>query len=225
MPPTSDQLPLLGVYYAVTISMVSFSTTMTVVTLNISSKGHRNHEIPSIMKIIFFDYVAPVFRIRVGSQRIRHKDIESLQETNKAYHQINEQNQRNHVPLLTLKTENCDNECLPVIVQRKRKQTNITQRKQIITLKSQKIEHLNIPLQSCESNADKKLIDVLTSLQNLLLLNELNYKEQERKQKLINEWHDLALVIDRILCYFFIISTLLVCTLVFLNSPYTLSPW
>jgi nicotinic acetylcholine receptor, invertebrate len=224
MPPTSDQLPLLGVYYAVTISMVSFSTTMTVFTLNISNKGNRNQEIPSIMKLIFFDYIASVFRIKIGSQRIKLKDIESSHETTKAYYQFNEQ--QNQIPLLTLKTKNCDSECLPVIVQRKRKQANITQRRQIITLKSQKIEHLNIPLQSSDySNTDKKLIDVLTSLQNSLLANELNYKEQERKQKLIDEWHDLALVIDRLLCYFFIISTLFVCTLVFLNSPYTLSPW
>ena len=38
MPPTSEQLPLLGIYYAVTIGIVSFSTALAVITLNVANK-------------------------------------------------------------------------------------------------------------------------------------------------------------------------------------------
>jgi nicotinic acetylcholine receptor len=41
MPPTSEQLPLLGIYYAVTIGIVSMSTAFAVVTLNINHKGNK----------------------------------------------------------------------------------------------------------------------------------------------------------------------------------------
>ena len=41
MPPTSEQLPLLGIYYAVTIGIVSMSTAFAVLTLNINNKGNR----------------------------------------------------------------------------------------------------------------------------------------------------------------------------------------
>ena len=41
MPPTSEQLPLLGIYYAVTIGIVSISTSFAVITLNINNKGNK----------------------------------------------------------------------------------------------------------------------------------------------------------------------------------------
>ena len=41
MPPTSEQLPLLGIYYATTICIVSLSTAMAVLTLHINNKGRR----------------------------------------------------------------------------------------------------------------------------------------------------------------------------------------
>ncbi len=39
MPPTSEQLPLLGIYYAITIVIVTLSTTLAVITLIINNKG------------------------------------------------------------------------------------------------------------------------------------------------------------------------------------------
>ena len=60
MPPTSEQLPLLGIYYAVTIGIVSLSTAFAVITLNINHKGNKGKRIPRILKIIFCDYLAKV---------------------------------------------------------------------------------------------------------------------------------------------------------------------
>ena len=60
LPPTSEQLPLLGIYYFITIGIVSFSTFMAVVTLNINNKGNKGRRLPRLVKIIFFDYVARV---------------------------------------------------------------------------------------------------------------------------------------------------------------------
>jgi nicotinic acetylcholine receptor, invertebrate len=80
MPPTSEQLPLLGIYYAATISIVSFSTAMGVITLNINNKGSAGREVPRIFKIIFFEYLAKVFlnskiRERKTRQQIYHRRL------------------------------------------------------------------------------------------------------------------------------------------------------
>ena len=69
MPPTSEQLPLLGIYYAVTICIVSMSTGMSVLTLHINNKGHRASEVPGILKIIFFDGIARFLGIQLESSR------------------------------------------------------------------------------------------------------------------------------------------------------------
>jgi hypothetical protein len=66
MPPTSEQLPLLGIYYAVTIGIVSFSTSMAVITLNINNKGSNGKEVPKIVKIIYFDYLARYLNIKLS---------------------------------------------------------------------------------------------------------------------------------------------------------------
>lgn len=60
MPPTSEQLPLLGIYYAVTIGIVSISTAFAVITLNINHKGNKGKRVPKILKIIFCDYMAKI---------------------------------------------------------------------------------------------------------------------------------------------------------------------
>ncbi|XP_070212655.1 neuronal acetylcholine receptor subunit alpha-10-like [Littorina saxatilis] len=70
MPPTSDVLPLIGIYYGMTIFIVSFATGMTVFTLNIHHKGVRGKEVPAFVKLICFRILARLFCIRVESSHI-----------------------------------------------------------------------------------------------------------------------------------------------------------
>jgi hypothetical protein len=67
MPQTSEQLPLLGIYYAVTNVIVSLSTAMSVFTLHINNKGLRGQGVPKLVKKIFFQYIARFLRIRLES--------------------------------------------------------------------------------------------------------------------------------------------------------------
>ena len=73
MPPTSEQLPLLGIYYAVTIGIVSLSTSMSVITLNINNKGTKGNKVPVCIQLIFFDYLAKFFCIELSNQKILNK--------------------------------------------------------------------------------------------------------------------------------------------------------
>ncbi len=67
MPPTSEQLPLLGIYYAVTIGIVSFSTAMAVITLNINNKGNKGKRVPRVLKFVFLRVLAKILRTDIKS--------------------------------------------------------------------------------------------------------------------------------------------------------------
>ncbi|KAE9417630.1 hypothetical protein Angca_002396, partial [Angiostrongylus cantonensis] len=65
MPPTSEALPLIGIYYIVTIFLVSLATAMTVFTLNIHHQGVHGCAVPPILQKIVFRYLARVLFVRI----------------------------------------------------------------------------------------------------------------------------------------------------------------
>jgi len=56
---------VVGLYYGITIAIVSFATAMTVLTLNIHHGGNGGREVPSIIRAICLDYLAKLFCINV----------------------------------------------------------------------------------------------------------------------------------------------------------------
>ena len=112
MPPTSEQLPLLGIFYATAICIVSFSTAMSVMTLNINNKSRQGKEVPKIMKIIFFDYIAWIFRINLelSTERSRRncflKKFKPTQSSNNENGiSLNKENKDKSSPLMTIDNE------------------------------------------------------------------------------------------------------------------------
>jgi len=93
MPPTSEKLPLIGshtiysvnttsnlmplfnstksvkfipgLYYGVTISLVSFATGLSVVTLSIHHRGMRGGRLPHYMNTFLFNYLAPALFLKL----------------------------------------------------------------------------------------------------------------------------------------------------------------
>uniref|UniRef100_A0A158PHK9 Neur_chan_memb domain-containing protein n=1 Tax=Angiostrongylus costaricensis TaxID=334426 RepID=A0A158PHK9_ANGCS len=77
MPPTSEALPLIGIYYIVTIFLVSLATAMTVFTLNIHHQGVHGCAVPPILQKIVFRYLARVLFVRIDpyhsiTHHVRH---------------------------------------------------------------------------------------------------------------------------------------------------------
>uniref|UniRef100_A0AAF5DBC0 Neurotransmitter-gated ion-channel ligand-binding domain-containing protein n=2 Tax=Strongyloides stercoralis TaxID=6248 RepID=A0AAF5DBC0_STRER len=66
MPPTSEALPLIGIYYGVTIFIVSLATTMTVFTLNIHHYGIQGKEVPALIQCIAFKFLAPIMLLKIN---------------------------------------------------------------------------------------------------------------------------------------------------------------
>jgi len=56
---------LAGIYYGITIAIVSFATAMTVLTLNIHHGGNSGREVPAVVRTVCLDYLARFFCIKV----------------------------------------------------------------------------------------------------------------------------------------------------------------
>lgn len=70
MPPTSEELPLLGLYYGITICIVTFSTAFGVLTLNINNKGRKGTvRPPRLVRKIFFKYLARLLRYELFNDK------------------------------------------------------------------------------------------------------------------------------------------------------------
>lgn len=79
MPPTSEELPLLGIYYAITICIVTFSTGFAVMTLNINNKGKKgDRRPPRLIRKIFFKYLSKIMRYELASAKGKYSDTLNL---------------------------------------------------------------------------------------------------------------------------------------------------
>ena len=67
--------------------------------------------------------------------------------------------------------------------------------------------------------------DIIRTIKNTIDKSEIRIRENEKREIIQNEWSDVAMILDRLLCYFFSISTLATCALIFLNSPHSLRSW
>ncbi|XP_054710773.1 neuronal acetylcholine receptor subunit alpha-10-like [Uloborus diversus] len=81
MPPTSDTVPLVGLYYAVVMTLVSLATAMSVVTLNIHHRGLHGNEVPPLVKKFVFGVLAKVLCIKVDF-------LEAFDTNQKVFHRV-----------------------------------------------------------------------------------------------------------------------------------------
>ncbi|KAI1706895.1 neurotransmitter-gated ion-channel ligand binding domain-containing protein [Ditylenchus destructor] len=65
MPPTSEALPLIGIYYGVTIFIVSLATGMTVFTLNVHHHGRQADPLPQLVQNLVFNYLSKMLFLKV----------------------------------------------------------------------------------------------------------------------------------------------------------------
>ena len=72
---------------------------------------------------------------------------------------------------------------------------------------------------------EKQFRPLVFSVTNTIERNERRQCDKVTIDKIKGEWQDLALVCDHFLCYFFPLMTLVVCMLIFVNSPHAFSQW
>jgi len=66
---------VLGLYYGITIAIVSFATAMTSFTLNIHHKGSTGYPVPHFVKFICFKLLARVLCLKI---HLPHEPLVSL---------------------------------------------------------------------------------------------------------------------------------------------------
>ncbi|CAL1289880.1 unnamed protein product [Larinioides sclopetarius] len=178
MPPTSDTVPLIGLYYAVVMTLVSLATAMSVVTLNIHHRGLHGNEVPSIVKKFVFGVLAKMLFIRVqfpdtldssNSMFCRMSNTKIMPE--KDYCENGGISPKLH----------CSNNC---------------------------ITNLHRAIKNPMENFEIQFLKVLEKVYQTIERNEIRTTEQDRKDKIRSEWQHVALIIDRFLLWVFIISTL-----------------
>ena len=72
---THFSLSVPGLYYGITIAIVSATTAMTVLTLNIHHKGSRGLEVPQSVKKVFFGIFAKILFIKLDLPHPPQKDM------------------------------------------------------------------------------------------------------------------------------------------------------
>ncbi|KAH7731108.1 CBN-ACR-21 protein [Aphelenchoides avenae] len=76
MPPTSEALPLIGVYYGITIFIVSLATAMTVFTLNVHHHGRNADAVPEFVQRLAFDYAAKFLFLKIEHYHSINEHVE-----------------------------------------------------------------------------------------------------------------------------------------------------
>ncbi|NP_001267746.1 ligand-gated ion channel 4-like precursor [Aplysia californica] len=226
MPPTSDVLPLIGIYYGMTIFIVSFATAMTVFTLNIHHKGSRGKAVPMVIKKICFDFLAKMFCMKVdtwdekhftpdcngtpggASNYIRFKvanqqDTDQLNMELKQTHEMSPLN-RVELPL--------DSESF---------QSNGAVPRAFTSFRSSNgnggssSEQQNTELTGFEAYFSRVLQRVYQTIER----NDIRLAEQDKREGIKLEWQQVAQITDRLLLTCFVLVTLTITGVVLLASP------
>ena len=71
----------------------------------------------------------------------------------------------------------------------------------------------------------KQFGDLIFLIKNSIEKSEVRLLESERREVIQNEWSDVAMILDRVLCCLFLILTIASCAIIFLSSPHTLASW
>lgn len=229
MPPTSDVLPLIGIYYGITISIVSFATAMTVFTLNIHHKGARGHEVPVVIKKICFGILAKIFCMRLEKPTNKSSNVfvPCSSQSNSSYIRFKLSNQegsdRNTKPLLEMN---------PTITQPQSmmRETRFhgdldTSGGGVLSPRFSRLRslqsRLSSPTHSSSDDFERQFKRVLTKVYQTIERNEIRLAEQDRRDVIKLEWQQVAQMVDRLFLTVFVCVTIIVTCIVMFKAPHS----
>ncbi|XP_046581855.1 neuronal acetylcholine receptor subunit alpha-7-like [Haliotis rubra] len=221
MPPTSDVLPLIGIYYGMTIFIVSFATGMTVFTLNIHHKGTRGREVPSVIRKIAFSCLAKMFCIKVQNSKAPASTAVFTPDCNGT---------TGSSSYIRFKmAPQSDPESAPS--------------KPVVDFKSAAPEledplstngglgtHLSHRFRSGQAgssavveNFEQQFMRVLQKVYQTIEQNEIRLADQDRREAIKIEWQQVAQIVDRMLLSGFVALTMVITGVVLLGAPASVS--
>ncbi|XP_042210176.1 neuronal acetylcholine receptor subunit alpha-10-like isoform X1 [Homarus americanus] len=223
MPPTSEKLPLIGLYYGVTISLVSFATGLSVVTLNIHHRGMRGREVPSFVKKVVFSYMAKMMCIRLdipdpmGGQGHKFTNMNHQGEGYPGYREFGPSHLEMSDRLLDPEVK-CENGGIPPSSQESPRRSSMRR----LTGGVHSQHSTSCPAaHPCLDTFERHFIRVLNKVYQTIEKNEIRLAEQDRRDTIKLEWQQVALVVDRFLLWIFIIATISSTFGIMYMSPHT----
>lgn len=190
LPPT-HKTPLISIYYAVTICLVSSATFFSIVTLNVHHRGSRGNEVPRCLKRFILGCLARIFLVSHP-----HKKKQKGQKVRKAHSE--------EAPHRGEKVE------LDYI-----EHYTVSPR-----LRHRKEMAHSLGSEPSSDEFEKQFLRVLHRVHETMERNEMRIAEQERKDAIRGEWEQVAMVCDRMLLAIFIIATATSTFLLLSSSPH-----
>ncbi|GAB1597993.1 neuronal acetylcholine receptor subunit alpha-10 isoform X2 [Argonauta hians] len=228
MPPTSDVLPLIGIYYGITISIVSFATAMTVFTLNIHHKGARGHEVPIIIKKICFNILAKIFCMRLEKPNNKSSNVfvPCGSQSNSSYIRFKlssqEESDQNAKPLLEMNPTFSHQQSM---IRETRFHGDFeTSNGGILSPRFSRLRGLPSRLTSPAHSSDdfeRQFKRVLTKVYQTIERNEIRLAEQDRRDVIKLEWQQVAQIVDRLFLTIFVCVTILITCIVMFKAPHS----
>ncbi|GAV02417.1 hypothetical protein RvY_12987 [Ramazzottius varieornatus] len=219
MPPTADALPLIALYYGVTIFLVALATAVQVLTLNMHHRGSRGQKVPQFMKTFVLGYMAPVLCIHIdgSSKQYRQHAVTtpaddafmrpatrmSISNQNRGTYQASEYRhlQPNGSALLNQRDpRGTKPDTVPLAQEHYQPEDNF-----------------NHPFLD---TFERQFLRVLNKVYQSIERNEMRLSQQDVKDSLCLEWQELALVLDRFLLLLFLAATFFFTFYIFFTAPH-----
>ncbi|CAG2251023.1 CHRNN [Mytilus edulis] len=209
MPPTSNVLPLIGIYYGITISIVSTATGMTVFTLNIHHKGHRGRQVPQLIKRLCHNFFAKILCIR-----LEHADYSPSR-----VYIPSEDTKKGYLPFTMVSDKDqMDNRNTDDIHPSSKYCVNQDRGNGKIPCNLQNnFQHM--PAFPDMNKFENQLRHVLQKVCCTIENNEKRQEEQDRRDVIKMEWQQIAQIVDRVLLSIFVVVTLTVTIVVMVQGP------
>ncbi|XP_038075477.1 neuronal acetylcholine receptor subunit alpha-10-like [Patiria miniata] len=196
MPRTSEEVPLIGQYYAATMFLISISTAMNVFVLNVNERGGLNgREVPRLLRTPAFEYLAGICLVGPCPGKKRSREYGHHEAHELKYKMVNTSSQGpqpiNHQP-----TSGSSNGGRSV-----RFSAN---------LHTSYPEHEMMMDETGDHHGDaseRRLAKLERSVDGILKHMKTLQKRKEKQQQLKSDWARVALVMDRVLLIIFGICT------------------
>ncbi|CAF0996002.1 unnamed protein product [Rotaria sordida] len=267
MPPNSDSLPLIGIYYFSAIIIVSIATGMSVASLNLYHRGkHHLHHVPQWMVRLFFIIIPKLLFMHIELPVLwqnRRENLLKCKPTKTSFPLVKSETKRKQTKQLnkyssnkydyTNKNTSLHNGKMTLYEDpiEPNPTTSLTSSDNLhsfdsytspplilrsyTSIQSSNRQQQQQQQQQQQKSNDKNNQDYLTDLSNkytnnmklsidyihrIVEQNEHRYQRQEQNRIIAQEWQLLGRVVDRLLVVIFLISTMVVFLVIFLQAPH-----
>lgn len=217
--PPGGSIPLISLYYGLTICVVACTTGLSVLTLSLHHRGSRGVEVPRTVRRLVLGFLARLFLIGCCNS---HSDDSQC----KNHDSCHEAKSSSRHPLQPSPPSQLDSDKVELDhIERYNFSPRLRHRKELCT-------GLGVlggvgppapgPAPGDVSSSDefeKQFLRVLSKVYETIEKNEVRVAERDRRDVLRTEWHQVAAVCDRFLLAVFLLSTALATFLVLFSSP------